>query len=104
MTEPRFEWDRSKAVRNEAKHGVTFREAVGVFADESGLLIPDPDHDRGDKRYVLLGLGASLRLLIVCHAYDDERNVVRHISARKATRAERAQYGVRSNARKLRFQ
>lgn len=54
--------------------------------------------------FVLLGLSTKPRLLVVCLAYDVANGVVRIISARKATRAERAQYGVRSNARHLRFQ
>jgi uncharacterized DUF497 family protein len=62
-----------------------FEEAKSVFVDEQAKLIDDPlDEDR----FVLLGLSSSLRLLVVCHCYRDEGNIIRFISARKATTQE----------------
>jgi uncharacterized DUF497 family protein len=88
----RFEWDPRKARDNVAKHGVTFQEALTVFADEAALLIPDPDHSEDEKRFVLLGVSARLRTLVVVHCDREGMNVIRIISARKATRTERRDY------------
>ena len=89
----RFTWDEAKADGNLRKHGVSFEEAATVFADENGRLRHDPDHSQAEDRFLLLGLSATLRLLIVCHVYRENDEVVRIISARKATPNERRQYG-----------
>jgi uncharacterized DUF497 family protein len=88
----RFAWDEAKAEFNLKKHGVTFEEAATVFADENAKLKHDPDHSEKEDRFILLGFSPKLRLLVVCHAYRD-KNLIRIISARKATRNESKQYG-----------
>ena len=88
MSTLRFEWDARKASANERKHGVTFEEARSVFFDDRVRLIDDPDHSEDEERFVLLGLSSSLRLLLVCHCYRSKGNVVRIITARKATAKE----------------
>ena len=88
MSTLRFEWDARKASANERKHGVTFEEARSVFFDDRARLIDDPDHSEDEERFVLLGLSSSLRLLLVCHCYRSKGNVVRIITARKATAKE----------------
>jgi uncharacterized DUF497 family protein len=92
MSAIRFEWDDRKAAANASKHGVTFDEARSVFFDERARLIDDPDHFNDEERFVLLGLSSSLRLLLVCHCYRSAGNVVRIISARKATKHESKSY------------
>jgi uncharacterized protein len=89
----RFEWDPAKAARNWRKHGVQFDEARTVFSDEHGLLLDDLGPASDDPRFVLIGLSAMLRLLVVVHSYRDADRTIRIISARTATRSERAQYG-----------
>lgn len=69
MSDLHFEWDPAKAAANLRKHGVSFEEAETVFWDERGLLIDDPEHSIGEQRFVLLGLSARLRILIVVHYY-----------------------------------
>jgi uncharacterized DUF497 family protein len=91
MTELRFEWDSRKAESNETKHGVSFEEAKSAFWDEHGLLLEDPDHPSEEGRLILLGLTRALRLLVVVHTLRD-KDVIRIISARKATRREAKQY------------
>ncbi len=91
MTEIRFEWDPAKAESNEKKHGISFQEAKTVFWDEQGLVLEDPDHRLGEERLILLGLSRSLRLLVVVHTLRSG-DVIRIISARKATRHEAKQY------------
>ena len=93
MTGIRFAWDEAKAEENLRKHGVSFEEGSTVFADENARLKHDPDHSRDEDRFILLGFSAKLRLLIVCHAYRENDEVIRMISARKATPKERKQYG-----------
>ena len=92
MSSLRFEWDPRKAIANRRKHGVSFEDAQSVFADERARLIDDPDHSEEEDRFVLLGLSNSLRLLVVAHCYRAQGNVIRIISARKATREEQADY------------
>lgn len=77
------------------KHGVSFREAVTAFSDERGLLLDDPDHSAGEERFILLGLSAGLRTIVVVHCYREAQDTIRIISARKATRPERATHEAR---------
>jgi hypothetical protein len=88
----RFEWDDRKAAVNRRKHGVSFEEARTVFFDEDALLRPDEDHSEDEARFVLLGLSARLRTLVVCHCYRQSDEVIRLISARRANAFERQQY------------
>jgi uncharacterized protein len=85
-----FEWDPRKSASNARKHKVTFEEARSAFADPNGLVIDDPDHFEDEERFILLGLSYGLRLLVVCHVL--RADVVRIISARKATPREAATY------------
>ena len=75
--------------------GVSFEEAESAFADERALLLDDPDHSGDEERFVLLGLSATLRVLVVCHCYRGSGDVIRIISARKADRGEEATYSGR---------
>ena len=95
MPELRIEWDPRKNAANKRKHGVSFEEASTVFGDERALLLDDPDHSDEKDRLVLLGLSASLNTLVVCHCYREAEDVIRIISARKATKAERTAYSRR---------
>ena len=65
-----------------------------MFSDDQAILIADPEHSEAEDRFALLGLSADLRAVVVCHCYrlDD---VIRIISARRATRREREQYAKR---------
>jgi len=60
--------------------------------DERAKLIDDPDHSDDEDRFVLLGLSAALRLLLVCHCYRGDGNVIQIISARKASAKESKSY------------
>jgi len=95
MVELRFEWDPKKNRDNQRDHKVAFEEAKTAFADEHGLLMADPDHLEEEDRFLLLGLSAKLWLLVVCHTYREEDEVIRLISARTADRSERKQYSRR---------
>jgi len=88
MNTLKFEWDERKSTANVKKHGVTFEEARTVFFDERAKLIDDPEHSDNEERFVLMGISSSLRVMVVCHCYRDAGNVIRIISARKATTSE----------------
>lgn len=87
-----FEWDPRKATANLRKHGVSFEEARTVFLDEEALLRPDEDHSDDEDRFLLLGFSGRVRILVVCHCYRQDDEVIRVISARKANPLERQQY------------
>lgn len=89
---PRFEWDPEKAKTNRLKHGVAFEEAQTVFYDEDARFMDDPDHSSDEDRFLILGLSQKHRTLVVCHCYRKSDAVIRLISARKATRNEKALY------------
>lgn len=98
MDDIRFDWDPAKARENVRKHGISFDEARTVFADENAILLDDPDHSSDEDRFALLGLSAPLRVLVVAHCYRAGDSAIRVISARKATRIERAQYDAQGNS------
>ena len=87
-----FDWSEAKNKANVRKHGVSFEEAKSVFFDEHALLIADPDHSENEDRFVLLGLSAKLRLLLVCHCFEADDGLIRVISCRKANRKEMSLY------------
>jgi len=92
----RFEWNDAKNAESKRRHRVSFEEAQTVFYDERALLIEDEDENEdNEERFLLLGLSATLRVLVVCHCYRATGQVIRLISARKASRTERRDYETR---------
>lgn len=88
--ELRFIWDTRKAEENLRKHDVSFQEASTVFSDFLSLTIPDPLHSETEERLVIIGYSEKQRLLVVIHT--EISDVIRIISARKATSYERKTY------------
>lgn len=91
MKDIHFSWDNSKALLNKRKHGVSFEEAKTVFYDENAIEYFDPDHSEDEDRFIMLGFSFKLRILIVCYC-TKSGNIIRIISARKATRHEAENY------------
>jgi uncharacterized DUF497 family protein len=93
-----FEWDENKNRANRAKHGIDFDLAIIAFDDPLALTTQDRDID-GEQRYQLIG-AVFTRIILVAHAVrvntetgsKEEEPVIRIISARKATPAERKLY------------
>ena len=83
----KFEWNAAKAATNKKKHGVSFEEAQSVFYDEFAVQFFDEDNSVSEDRFLMLGLSDEGRLLMVCHC-EREGNMIRIISARKATKNE----------------
>lgn len=87
-----FTWDKNKAETNIKKHKISFDEAITVFDDTEALYIYDPDHSDEEERFILLGMSSKLNILVVCHCYKEHDEIVRIISARKATKNEQNEY------------
>jgi uncharacterized DUF497 family protein len=90
LTIPEFEWDAQKAAENLRNHGVTFEEAVTVFADPLANIFDDPDHSSGERRELIIGHSTEEHLLVV--SFTERERRTRIISARQATARERNEY------------
>ena len=89
-----FEWDEPKNNINLIKHGVTFQEASTVFEDRKAVVLDDYRHSTAtEDRFIIIGQSKKDRLLMVCHCYRCHDEVIRIISARKATKSEFEIYG-----------
>lgn len=86
-----FEWDENKNQLNWRKHGVSFEDAKTVFYDEQALVEYDERHSAYEDRFRILGCSNKGDILLVVHCIRDE-TVIRIISSRKATAAEKAGY------------
>ena len=85
----KYEWDEQKRLSNLQKHGIEFADAVSVLDDTAALTRQDEESE--EQRFVTLGTDAVGKLLVVVYTYREE-DVARLISARRATRPERASY------------
>ena len=88
----KFDWNPDKNKSNIKKHGVDFEEAETVFQDEMALELFDDEHSEDEDRYIIIGISSKTRELMVCHCYRNGGNVIRIISARRATKTEIAFY------------
>jgi uncharacterized DUF497 family protein len=88
----KFEWDPPKAAANLKKHQVSFDEARSVFYDEFAVQFFDEEHSSDEERFLMLGMSSGAKLLLVCHCEREHGEVIRIISARKATKRESAFY------------
>ncbi|MEA3288153.1 MAG: BrnT family toxin [Candidatus Marinimicrobia bacterium] len=89
MNEIKFTWDKSKSKSNHSKHGISFEEATTVFYDDFAREFYDDSHSQLEEdRYLMLGLSAKTKLLLICHCFLENDSTIRIISARKATKNE----------------
>jgi uncharacterized protein len=88
-----FEWDDAKNLSNLRKHGISFEDATAVFDDPFSFAF-SVSYDDGEERWSTIGVGLGLLVMLVVHTYRDTQDteVVRIISARRATRPERRRY------------
>ena len=86
-----IEWDTDKEESNLAKHSVCFDEAATALLDPMALAQEDEDA-QGEARWVLMGMSAQARLLVVVYTLRGSEERIRLISARKATRKEAEYY------------
>jgi len=92
MNDLKFSWDKSKALLNKKKHGVSFEEAVTVFYDDDALEFYDPDHSGHEDRFILVGLSFRSKILMVSHCVRETGSLIRIISARRAAKQEAQKY------------
>lgn len=95
MMELDITWDPAKAQTNLSKHGVSFTQAASVLLDPLALTVFDAAHSDQEERWFTLGQALGGTLLAIAHTYQTTgpaTATVRLISARAATRRERAQY------------
>ena len=87
-----FEWSAAKSKANEINYGVSFEEAQSIFYDDFARQFFDQAHSETEERFIMLGMSNRSRILIVCHCERANGDIIRIISARKATRKERNHY------------
>ena len=88
-----FEWDDTKNDKNILKHGVNFQEASTVFRDTQAVVLDDMAHSYDEERFIIIGESEKQRMLMVCHCYRNNDELIRIISARKANKTEKDIYG-----------
>jgi uncharacterized DUF497 family protein len=87
-----FDWSSAKARANLKKHGISFKEAQSVFYDEYARQFDNEAHSDKEGRFIMFGMSVRSRVLVVCHCERSGGDIIRIISARKATRKERKFY------------
>jgi len=87
-----FEWDTTKASSNKRKHGISFEEAQSVFYDDFAIQFFDEENSSEEDRFLMLGHSNQTRILLICYCEKNSGNLIRIISARKATAKERKLY------------
>lgn len=85
----RFEWDENKNRINIRKHGIDFADVVDIFKHPV-LILLDGREEYGEERWIALGwIKAMMGVVVYVERVDD---VIRIISARKATKNEERRY------------
>ncbi len=95
-----FEWDEIKARINLEKHKISFDEASTIFADPFIVTFVDDFHSNKEERFISIGRSEKNRVLLAVHTELEKTNeviVIRIISCRKATQAERKRYEEENN-------
>jgi uncharacterized protein len=86
-----FAWDERKNRANKRKHHISFETAILVFDDPYHLTRQDREVD-GEPRWQTIGIANGVHVLLVAHTVDEDEDMIRVLSARKATRSERSSY------------
>ena len=96
--ERKFDWNNlfwvcghCNNVKNQAKYDEGILDCCNQDP-ENAILFDDPNHSQEEERFMMLGLSDHAKMLIVCHCYRGMDDVIRIISARKATKNETTQY------------
>ena len=88
-----FSWDENKAASNLEKHGISFDEAMLVFADPF-LLMSQDRIENGEMRWQSIGEIEGIAIILVTYTwhYDNGEEYIRIISARPADKKEKKRY------------
>lgn len=91
-----FTWDKAKNKLNQQKHNMSFELAKKVFEDPHLLSwVDEGDNKFGEERWISLGSIDHLIIITVVHtfrSYGNAQEIIRIISARKATKKEHENY------------
>ncbi len=87
----KFKWDLQKEKINKLKHKIAFDEAASVFFDDKAIVEFDVDHSFSEERFKVIGFSMKANLLFVVFVEKD-KNIIRIVSARKASSKERRKY------------
>lgn len=87
----KFEWDNNKNQINIVKHDISFKDACSIFQDPNILSMLDEKHSTIEERWISLGINKQANILVVVHT-ERKNNIIRLISARKATPKEQKVY------------
>ncbi|MEK2690481.1 BrnT family toxin [Bdellovibrio sp. GT3] len=86
-----FEWDDTKNISNKKKHGISFENALLIFKSEFSIVYDELHSSPSEERFWAIGrIHAGLIIVVFTEVIDD---VIRIISARKATPSEIEKYG-----------
>lgn len=86
----KFDWDSNKAKSNLTKHNVSFEEASTIFSTEQvRVFVDEANSTMTEERLIAIGYSSHNRILTVVHCYKENDEVIRIISARKATKQEK---------------
>lgn len=97
-----FQWDKLKAATNLKKHKISFEEATTVFEDGWSYSFPDAVHSISEERYLIIGISRFQKILVISytHIETQEQEIIRIISARKATKNESRFYEEKKNGKR----
>ena len=87
----KFEWDNNKEQINIKKHGIDFSTAAFVFDDIFHVEIFDEVHSEYEDRFIAIGMVDDIAIIIAV-VYTERGEIIRIISARKATKREKEVY------------
>ena len=87
-----MEWDKKKNKSRQKRQSVALDEAKSVSSDDNAILFEDPEHSADEERLLIIGLAESSGICIVSHCYREKESIIRIISARRATKAEKTTY------------
>ena len=92
----KFEWDEKKNFINIKKHNISFEEAILVFTDENAIIMKDLEHSINEQRFITIGRIKGFYIIVVVYTdrmkYNDNKETIRIISSRYATKKEIKQY------------
>jgi len=88
-----FTWDERKNRANQRKHGISVETATLVFDDPYQISTQEREVE-GELRWQTIGMVKGIQMLLVAHTVSEsgDEELIRIISARKATPQERSIY------------
>lgn len=83
-----FTYDENKRLVNLRKHGIDFTDVPSIFEGDT-VIVEDDRYNYGEQRFISFGL---LQRRVIAVVHTENNNLIRIISARKATKYEQQFY------------